>query len=286
MTNKSIDPVFISALDVLTGALGVFIILNFLNTRMMSAQELPPPPVVASKENKKPRPEAPLPRETRRPEPRWSSSPRPSPAPTPPAATPAPAPAPAAPTPKPEPAKPSPVENLPPSPPQDPVAVDLLKQTKGAVTLLLQQDGVAKQTVEFMLRQGKKTWKPGRASKYQNSEFRYEKGLTYFYQEEIEPGTYEVMVRVKRGNKNAGGQTFSMFGKIIPPGQKSQTHHFGTYAVNGDDWISAGSFTISASTLTYKSTLPPASANKPIAEPVNTPAESPKTKPKKTGKWG
>ena len=285
MTNKSINPLFVSALDILTGALGVFIILNFLNTRTKSIPEPPPPPVVASKAIKKPRPEAPLPRETRKPEPRWSSSPKPAPVPSPPAPTPTPAPV--TPTPKPEPAKPEPVVTLPPNPPQDPVAVDLLKQTKGAVTLLLQQDGVAKQTVDFMLRQGKKTWKPGRASKYQNSEFRYEKGLTYFYQSEIEPGTYEVLVKVKRGNKNAGSQTFSMFGKIIPPGQKAQTHNFGTYAVNEDDWVSAGNFTITANSLIFKSALPPASADrKPAAEPVNQPAETPKTKPKKTGKWG
>lgn len=282
MTNKSktIDPIFISAMDVLIGILGVFIILNFLNSRLAGNPELPPPPV-ASKADKTPRPEKPAKRETGASERRWAPSQRPAPAPAA-----APAPVAAAPLPKPETAKPAPAENLPPSPPQDPVAVDLMKQTKGAVTLLLQQEGQAKQTVEFMLRQGAKTWKPSRASKYQNSEFRYDKGLSYFYQDEIQAGTYEVLVRVKRGNRNAGSQPFAVFGKIIPPGQKTQTHNFGTFTANSTDWISAGSFTIGANSLSFKSTLPPASANRPVEEPVNAQPESPKVKPKKAGKWG
>jgi cytoskeletal protein RodZ len=184
MTNKSIDPLFVSALDVLTGALGVFIILNFLNTRLAGTTPPAPPPVVAEAKHKtEKRTTAPTKREERPSGQRWSNKPAP--------AAPKPTPTTATPEPKPEskPA-PAPVENQPPAPPQDPVAVDLMKQTKGVVTLLLQQEGKAKQSVEFMLRQGSKSWKPSRASKYQNEEFKYEKALNYFYQENIQPGTH------------------------------------------------------------------------------------------------
>jgi hypothetical protein len=284
MTNKSIDPLFVSALDVLTGALGVFIILNFLNTRLAGTTPPAPPPVVAEAKRKTEKPTtSPAKREERASGQRWSSKPAPAVSkPTPTTATPQPTPQ-SKPAPAPTPA---PVENQPPAPPQDPVAVDLMKQTKGMVTLLLQQEGKAKQSVEFMLRQGSKTWKPSRASKYQNEEFKYEKALNYFYQENIQPGTYEVLVRVKRGSRNEGTQPFALFGKIIPPGQKAQTQHFGTYAAGGNDWVSAGVFTVTANSIRFKSSLPPASAEKPADESANPQPESPKTKPKKTGKWG
>lgn len=284
MTNKSIDPLFISALDILTGALGVFIILNFLNTRLSGTT---PPQPIAQVEQKTEKPERknPEPR-TYRPaaEPRRSSpEPRSNPSPA------QPTPTTPAPQPKPTPEiTPTPTPPQPPTPPQDPVAVDLMKQTKGVVTLLLQQEGKAKQSVEFMLRQGSQTWKPSRSSKYQNNEFKYEKSLVYFYQENIAPGNYEVLVRVKRSDRNGGSQPFGLFGKIIPPGQKAQTQHFGTYAAGSADWISAGTFTVTPTGVSFKSSLPPASAV-PSAEPTtnNTPATpAPKNKPKKTGKWG
>lgn len=283
MTNKSIDPIFISALDVLIGILGVFIILNFLNSRLVGAQQ-PQQPLVAKAEPKPDKQKTNLPavRPEKPIEQRWTNPSKPAPAPALPAPAPVTAPAPAKPLPTPAPV----AENPAPAPPQDPVSVDLMKQTKGVVTLLLQQDGKSKQTVEFMLRQGGKTWKPGRASKYQNDEFKYEKALTYFYQTEIQPGTYEVMIRVKRGNSNAGSQSFALFGKIIPSGQKTQTQQFGTYAANSTEWISAGTFTVTASSIGFKSALPPASANKPTEETSLPQPETPKTRPKKVGKWG
>ncbi|MEO6038718.1 MAG: hypothetical protein ABIQ93_09915, partial [Saprospiraceae bacterium] len=42
MTNKGINPLYVSALDVLIGTLGVFIVLNFLHSRLLNA--LPPTP--------------------------------------------------------------------------------------------------------------------------------------------------------------------------------------------------------------------------------------------------
>ena len=279
MTNKSIDPLFISALDILTGALGVFIIMNFLNTRLAgTAAPAPQTPIAAKAEKPATRPATPRaqPHGVQRPASEYRPGPPPQPALAPVV------------QPKPEPPKPAPVEQQPPSPPQDPVAVDLMRQTKGAVTLLLQQDGVAKQSVEFMLRQGSKTWKPSRASKYQNEAFRYEKSLNYYYQADAQPGVYEVWVRVKRGNRNAGNQPFALFGKIIPPGQKSVTHQFGTYAVgSSDDWVRAGTFTVTANSLNFKSSLPAATATKPAEPPpASAPPAVPKTEPKKTGKWG
>ncbi|MBK8424644.1 MAG: hypothetical protein IPL27_01120 [Lewinellaceae bacterium] len=37
MTNKGINPLYVSALDVLIGTLGVFIVLNFLQSRLVNA---------------------------------------------------------------------------------------------------------------------------------------------------------------------------------------------------------------------------------------------------------
>jgi len=280
MSNKSINPMFISALDILTGALGVFIILNFLNTRMSTNNPPPKPEPVAAKVEKPVKPEVKKPQRREY----TYSKPRPAPKPVP------------APVEKPQPAQPAkpaqaPVEKpqpaQPPAPPQDPVAVDLMKQTKGDVTLLLQQEGLAKQTVEFMLRQGNQTWKPSRASKYQNDEFQYEKNLNYFYQASIRPGTYEVLVRVKRRSNATTAQPFSLFGKIIQPGYKSITHNFGTYALSGsDDWVRAGTFTVLSNTISFKSALPPATATSPADEQPNVPAQAPKPEPKKVGKWG
>ncbi|MEQ1747555.1 MAG: hypothetical protein ABMA02_19145, partial [Saprospiraceae bacterium] len=251
MTNKSFDPLFISALDILTGALGVFIILNFLNTRMNTNNPPPKPEPVAAKVEKPAKPEAKIPKPNTLANNGQRSRYKPAPAPK---EQPKPAP-------KPEPvaAKPDqpPVPELPPAPPQEPVAVDMMKQTKGDVTLLLQQEGLAKQTVEFMLRQGNQTWKPSRASKYQNDEFQYEKSLNYFYQASIRPGTYEVLVRIKRRANTTSNQPFALFGKIIQPGYKSITHNFGTYAVSGsDEWVRAGTFTVLSNTISFKSALP------------------------------
>jgi len=281
MSNKSINPMFISAMDILTGALGVFIIMNFLNTRMATNNPPPKPEPVAAKVEKPVKPEVKKPqrkefapaksRPTAKPAP--VEKPKPEPKPAPVAAKPDPAPA--------------PVAQQPPTPPQDPVAVDMMKQTKGDITLLLQQEGLAKQTVEFMLRQGNQTWKPSRASKYQNDEFQYEKSLNYFYQASIQPGTYEVLVRIKRRSNATTAQPFSLFGKIIQPGYKSITHNFGTYAISGsDDWVRAGTFTVLSNTISYKSALPPATATSPTDEQPNVPAQAPKPEPKKVGKWG
>ncbi len=279
MSNKSINPMFISALDILTGALGVFIILNFLNTRMSTNNPPPKPEPIATKVEKPVKPEIKKPQRREY----TYSKPRPAPKPAP-APVEKPQPAPAAKPVKPDqPAQPV----QPPAPPQDPVAVDLMKQTKGDVTLLLQQEGLAKQTVEFMLRQGNQTWKPSRASKYQNDEFQYEKNLNYFYQASIQPGTYEVLVRIKRRSNATTAQPFALFGKIIQPGYKSITHNFGTYALSGsDDWVRAGTFTVLSNTISFKSALPPATATSPTDEQPNVPAQAPKPEPKKVGKWG
>lgn len=284
MTNKSFNPMFVSALDILTGALGVFIILNFLNTRLASNEPpQPPPPPIAAKEEQPERPEVKKtqPREHANNGLRGTAKHKPTP---PPQEVPKPQPKP---EPKPEPvvATPTPVEQQPPTPPQDPVAVDLMKQTKGDITLLLQQEGLAKQSVEFMLKQGNQTWKPSRASKYQNDEFQYEKSLNYFYQAGIKPGAYEVWVRVKKRTNAAGGQPFALFGKIIQPGYKSITHNFGTYLASGDEWMRAGTFTVLSNSIAFKSALPPATANTPTEEPV-APPPAPKPEPKKGGKWG
>ncbi|MBK7937417.1 MAG: hypothetical protein IPJ82_10155 [Lewinellaceae bacterium] len=250
MTHKGINPLFISALDILLNTLGVFIILNFLNTRLAGVPPVPVnPPVKEQKAAPKKQAEVSKPRSW------WSKPAEPQAGRTSgnrPVEPYVQSPKPNQPTADPKPDNPQPTStNKPASTPQDPVAVDLMKQTKGAVTILLQQADQSKTSVEFMLRQGNRTWKPGRASKFQDNGFQYEKSLGYFYQAEIQPGTYEVLVRVKRGQKSEGRKSFGMFGKIIPTGQKTQTYSFGTFAVDGSagDWVSAGTFTIQPSGL-------------------------------------
>ncbi len=293
MTHKGINPLFISALDILLNTLGVFIILNFLNTRLAG---VPPVLVNPSAKEQKAEPKKQLAEakpgawwrkptqvqngrsQTGRPVEPYVQSPKPVQPPV---------------NARPDNPPPATTGNQP-SAPQDPVAVDLMKQTKGAVTILLQQTDQAKASVEFMLRQGNRTWKPGRASKFQDSGFQYEKSLGYFYQSDIQPGTYEVLVRVKRGQKSAGRKAFSMYGKIIPAGQKTQTYSFGSFAVDGDagDWVSAGSFTIQPSNLKYQSRLPAASKTDTTPETTTPTATKPASEPAKksaggkTGKWG
>lgn len=285
MTNKGFNPLFISALDILLNTLGVFIILNFLNARLAGV-----PPVPANPPGKEQKHEANKPVAEVRPKPAepraWWRKPQPSE----PVKPQVPPPAPTVNT-KPETQSPNPPI---PNPQQDPVAVDLMRQTRGAVVILLQQADQSKASVEFMLRQGNQTWKPGRAGKYQNSEFQYEKGLTYFYQTDIHPGVYEVWVRVKKGQKSAGQKSFSLYGKIIPPGQKTQTYAFGNFAVNGaaGDWVPAGTFKINAADLQYQSRLPSASQTEtnpetPTPPTATRPASEPARKPSgRSGKWG
>ncbi len=282
MTTKVFNPLFVSALDILTGALGVFIILNFLNSRLVGVPPVPVNPPGLVKKEEKPKPQAevkPRPAEPRA----WWRKPtdnQPVQPQNPPQTS--------APNPKPENQQPT-THNQQPTPPSDPVAVDLMKQTKGAVVILLQQADQSKQSVEFMLRQGNRTWKPGRAGKFQDNGFHYEKALTYFYQTEIEPGTYEVLVRVKKGQKGAGSKPFSLYGKLLPPGQKTQTYTFGNFAVNGaaSDWTPAGVFKVSASGLIYQSRLPAAAKVEPKPEITSPTATKPASKPSgKGGKWG
>ena len=290
MTNKGINPLYVSALDVLIGTLGVFIVLNFLHSRLLNAQPASPQQPMA--QMVKPAPATPS-----------KTAPAKSvtgnngswwrrtfgSTETPPATTPATNPA--------NPAQPTEPNNPSPSPKQDPVAVDLMKQTQGAVVILLQQSDMAKNTLEMMLQQGGRTWKPSRASKYQDATFAYQKGLNYFYQKEIQPGTYDVMVRVRRGGKSAVQQPFALFGKIVPPGQRTQTYAFGRYAIGGsqDDWSMAGQLTISSSGLTFRASMPKASeitpftpGNQPSAEPTVPAAATPApgTPKKRSGKWG
>ena len=282
MTNKGFNPLFVSALDILTGALGVFIILNFLNTRLTGVAPEPVKPIAATTGKT----ESPKPEPVKTGPGGWWRKPQPV--------------QPEVPEPKPQPQRSEPQPetttiNTPASPtlPQDPVAVDLLKQTKGAVVILLQQANQSKASVEFMLRQGSRTWKPTRASKYQNNDFQYEKSLTYFYQNEIQPGTYEVLVRVKKGQRSGGAKPFSLYGKLIPPGQQTKTYTFGRFATSGSgsDWVPAGYLKISAGDLNYQSKLPavkeendPASAE-PKTQQQSTPAPS-KPSGGKAGKWG
>lgn len=292
MTKKGFNPLFISALDILLNTLGVFIILNFLNARLAA---VPPVPVNPSGKEQKREAGKPVAEVKPKPaEPRaWWRKPE-QPEPAKPQATPQTSTAnrqPETSTPKPQ---TSGTQSPIPNPPQDPVAVDLMRQTKGAVVILLQQADQSKASVEFMLRQGNQSWKPSRASKYQNSEFQYEKALTYFYQTDIHPGIYEVLVRVKKGQKSAGQKTFSLYGKIIPSGQRTQTHAFGNFAVNGaaGDWVPAGTLKINASDLQYQSRLPaatptenpPESTTPPTAtQPASEPARKPSGR---NGKWG
>ena len=295
MTNKGINPLYVSALDVLIGTLGVFIVLNFLHSRLLNAS--PPAaqtPLVAKTEKPGVKQEtATLPSKPsngnngswwRR---TFGVSEKP-PEPT------QPKPA------DPQPQTPQPrVETnpQPPSPPQDPVAVDLMKQTQGAVVILLQQTDVAKNSVEMMLQQGSRTWKPSRASKYQDATFAYQKGLNYFYQKEIQPGTYDVMVRIRKGSKSAGTQAFSLFGKAVPEGRRTQTYAFGRYAIGGSqrDWQSAGQLVVTGSGLEFRPRLQkapengsPASDNPPVADPTGSPAapSAPAPAKKRSGKWG
>lgn len=295
MTNKGFNPLFVSALDILTGALGVFIILNFLNTRLMGVPPVPVNPPAAEKKTEQGKTQAsnkPRPAD----EPRaWWRKPQPTepvkPQTPPQTTTQTPTNNPTKPETKPQTTNNEQSTSNPQS--SDPVTVDLLKQTKGAVVILLQQADQSKQSVEFMIRQGSRTWKPGRASKFQDNGFHYEKALTYFYQTEIEPGTYEILVRVKKGQKSTGNKPFSFYGKLVPPGKKSQTYTFGTFSMNGaaTDWISAGTFKVSASDLQYQSRLP--AATKTETEPAATPptatqpASKPASKPSgRSGKWG
>lgn len=286
MTNKGFNPLFISAIDILLNTLGVFIILNFLNARLAGA---PTVPVAQQGKEQKAELKKPVAAVKPRPaEPRawWRKPPPDEPAKQQTPQQPGTA------NQQPDTTKTTP--GIPASQPQDPVAVDLMRQTKGAVVILLQQADQAKVSVEFMLRQGNKTWKPTRASKYQNSEFQYEKALTYFYQTEIQPGVYEVLVRVKKGQKNAAQKPFGLYGKIIPPGQRTQTYAFGNFTMNGatSDWVPAGTFRVRASGLEYQSRLPaatkveagtenttPPTATKPSSEPARKPSG-------RGGKWG
>ena len=198
MNNKGFNPLFVSALDILTGALGVFIVLNFLRTNNPPPTPIQPPALAQNgtpadkattnaREGKgdyrytrppapKPQPANPTPSN---PNPQTGSTQ--TPAQNTPATTPPPV------------SNPNPVTPQPQSAPQDPVAVDLMRSTQGVVVLLLQQFGQAKNSVEFMIRQGNKTWKPTRASKYQDNVFAYNRALNYFYQTELHPGTYEVL---------------------------------------------------------------------------------------------
>ncbi|MCC6413603.1 MAG: hypothetical protein IT270_18245 [Saprospiraceae bacterium] len=297
MNNKGFNPLFVSALDILTGALGVFIVLNFLRTNNPPPTPIQPPALAQNgtpadkattnaREGKgdyrytrppapKPQPSNPTPSN---PNPQTGSTQTPAqntPATTPPPVT-----------------NPNPVTPQPQSAPQDPVAVDLMRSTQGVVVLLLQQFGQAKNSVEFMIRQGNRTWKPTRASKYQDNVFAYNKALNYYYQTELQPGTYEVLVRTKRGSKSSGNQNFALYGKLAGGG-KSQSYSFGNFGFggsSGSDWVSAGTFRVSASTLDYGSRLPKAAAASAPENNTPAPSENKPTKetPQKgrTGKWG
>ncbi len=289
MTNKGFNPLFISALDILLNTLGVFIILNFLNARLAGVPPVPVNPPAKEQKQEARKPIAQVKPKPTKPQAWWRKPPPSEPAkpPEPPQTA----------KPKPEntakPENPNPQSQIP-NPPQDPVAVDLMRQTKGAVVILLQQADQSKASVEFMLRQGNRTWKPTRASKYQNSAFQYEKAMTYFYQSEIQPGVYEVLVRVKKGQKNTAHKPFSLYGKIIPAGQRTQTYNFGNFTANGadGDWVPAGIFRVNAADLQYQSRLPAAAkteTNPGVATPPATtkPASSPAPKPSgRAGKWG
>ncbi len=287
MTNKGINPLYVSALDVLIGTLGVFIVLNFLQSRLVNAVQVAaqaPIAATAKKTETTPQPSKPANgnngswwRRT------FGAAEKPAPA-SPPSTPNTPAP------------KPVETSPQPPSPPQDPVAVDLMKQTQGAVVILLQQTDLAKNSVEMMLQQGNRTWKPSRASKYQDATFAYQKGLNYFYQKDIQPGTYDVMVRIRKGSKSAVSQAFSLFGKIVPAGRRTQTYAFGRYALGGSqsDWEMAGQVVITSSGLEFRPRLPKASEtapatpdSAPLAEPTGSPTAKPAPTPKKRGgKWG
>jgi len=287
MTNKGINPLYVSALDVLIGTLGVFIVLNFLQSRLVNATPAPIVATVVKPDTKQETTNAPDKPANGNNGSWWRRSfgAAEKPAPVYPPSTPN--------TPAPKPVETSP---QPPAPPQDPVAVDLMKQTQGAVVILLQQTDLAKNSVEMMLQQGNRTWKPSRASKYQDATFAYQKGLNYFYQKDIQPGTYDVMVRIRKGSKSAATQTFSLFGKIVPAGRRTQTYAFGRYALGGSqsDWEMAGQVVITSSGLEFRPRLPKASEiapaapdSAPVADPTASPQPKPAATPKKRGgKWG
>jgi hypothetical protein len=296
----------VSAMDVLIGTLGIFIILNFLNTRLAGQPTPPPAPTAESKPV-----QAPTPPPAARPWWRrmWSDQPA---QPVPPNRT---AGTPGQPgTPNPENSNQGtaePQEERIPTPPQDPIAVDLMKQTKGSVVVLMQQADQSKAGVEFMLRQGSRTWKPGRASKYQDQVFSYDRRLNYFFQPSVQTGAYEVLVRVKRGSRSGGTQTFGLFGKIIPAGQRAKTYNFGNYSIGGSekDWTSVGTVLVMNNTLQFKARMAPASTptqapamregenqpspqadpqpqTPPVTMPDAEPTPAPKQKNRRSSKWG
>lgn len=288
MTNNGINPLYVSALDVLIGTLGVFIVLNFLHSRIQNATP-PPTPLTASAEKPGKKQDA----STQPAKPAngnngswWKRTFGAAEKPAPPVQ-------PAPPTPKPQPTE---TGHPMPTAPQDPVSVDLMKQTQGAVVILLQQADQAKQSVEMMLQQGSRTWKPSRASKYQDATFAYQKGLNYFYQKDIQTGAYDVLVRVRKSNKSATTQPFSLYGKIVPGGGRTQTYSFGRYAIGGSqsDWQLAGQLVVTASGLEFRPRLAkvsdkitPTPDTPPVADPTGSPKTAPANTPKKrSGKWG
>ncbi len=291
MNNKGFNPLFLSALDILTGALGVFIVLNFLNTRTPAN-----PPTKAMAEVEKSKKETPPPpaRNNNLPgngqryqSPTYAAS-EPGTRQQPGAVTPPPTPANPA-TSQPEAPKPETESDQPTAASKDPVAVDLMKQTRGAVAILLQQADASKTSVEMMLRQGGRTWKPTRSSKYQDEIFQYDRRLGYFFQPNVTPGNYEVLVRAKRSAR--GSMPFSLYGKMILANQKAQTYNFGTFAApGGDEWISAGTVTIGSGGLTFTPRLNKVdpSAVTPSADNSPTPSAPPaeKATKKRSGKWG
>ena len=295
MKNKGIDPIFVSALDILTGALGAFIVLNFLQARQprLPEQAQATAKEIAAEQKQKTNDSKASADRNGQNDYRYDQRYRqggayekpyeqaPSQAPNTPQTTETPNPTPNVAT----------QEERAPS--QDPVAVDLLKQTKGAMAFLLQQADQSKSTVEYMIRQGSREWKAGRATKYQDEVFQYQKGINYFYQNTVQPGSYEIMVRVKKSSRAVGMQNFALFGKLIPPGQRARSYNFGSYGLHAaaTDWTRAGTLTIAPSGLSFQPSLLKATEVKPGAETpvVNTPASTPQpeAKPKKkTGKWG
>jgi hypothetical protein len=302
MSNKGFNPLFLSALDILTGALGVFIVLNFLQTRMPNTPQQVPNAEVAKKDKKeKADPNTKDLKKTQdNAQPgtsayngtgRYKPTPPNPPSGPPPSAQPNPSTAATTPPPPAPPVqKPAPEEVR----PQDPIAVDLMRQTQGATVFLMQQPDRAKNGAEFMLRQGNRTWKPTRASKYQDNDFQYNKALNYFYQTQLTPGMYEVLVRVKRNERSNGSQTVAFFGKILPNGVPVRTYNFGQFSFNGaqDDWVTAGVLTISSNILQFQPRLPVATAqpadNSTPSATNPAPSAPAKTKPEKgrAGKWG
>lgn len=282
---------FVSALDILTGALGVFIVLHFLNARLASAEVHPASPSVAQRvENKKmEKPRSNSQRRSALTE--QHSVPKQEPMLTP---VEKPRQEPALALPEPTRSSEKAEETSPSAPPQDPVVVDLMKQAKGDVTILLQQEGLAKQSVEFMLKQGNQVWKPGRAGKYQTDDFQYEKSLNYFYQARIKPGRYEVWVRVKKRTATSSPQPFALYGKILQPGYRSITYNFGSYAISSTEWIPAGTLQVLNNALDYqsillptnntrsnneKATLPPPALSVPTSDSLS------RSPSKSKGKW-